>query len=98
MVGLIQEKLANAGSENGFHIPFMSFWHTSKPGNRGVAIALRKIGFAKRKVRFRPFWFEARRFPKLAQTNIVISGKQTANVVFKRIKAQRTLAFREVCK
>ncbi len=76
----------------------VSFWHPRVPGERGIAVAPREIGFPQREVRLRPFRVEARRFPQFAQTQIVFTGKQSANVVLKRIKAQRTQAFRELCK
>src|SRR5436309_10789138 len=98
MVWLALENPANTRGEDRFHIVVVSFWHLRVPGKRGLAVATREIDFAQREGRFRPFWFETCRFPQLAQTSVVFIGQKPANVMFKGVEAQRTLAFRELRK
>ena len=98
VVRLAKEKPANTRGEDRFHIAVVSLGHSRVPRKRGIAVAAREIRFAQGEVRFRPFRFEARRFPQFAQTHIIFAGQQPATVVFKRIETQRTLALRELGK
>ena len=76
----------------------VSFWHPRIPGKRGIAVAAREVNFAQCEVGFRPFRFEARRFPQLAQPSVIFAGQKSPNEMFKGIEAQWTLAFYELRK
>ena len=96
MIGLTKQKPANARREERFHIAIVSFWHLGVPQERGIVVAPQEIGFPQREVGFRPFRLQTRRFPQFPQTCIILAGQHAANVMFKCIETQRTLAFCEL--
>src|SRR6266404_3892981 len=98
MVWLAQQNPANPCAEDRFHIVVVSLWHSRVPGKRRIAIATREIDFAKGKSGFRPLGFEACGLPQFAQPSIIFIRQKPANVMFKSIEAQRTLALRELRK
>src|SRR5207244_11287232 len=78
-IRLSQQKLADARGEDSLYIMVVSFWHPRIPGKRGIAVAAREVNFAQCEVGLRPFRFEARRFPQLAQPSVIFAGQKSPN-------------------
>jgi len=94
-VGLAKQKPANARCEDRFHIAIVSFWHPSVPGERGIAVAPREIGFASAKSGS-AIPVRGALLPAVRANALHLRSPATRDCSVQRIKTQRTLAFREL--
>src|SRR5260370_3287352 len=69
-----------------------------EPRQSGIAIASGEISLPDGKRGFWPFRFEPSSFTQFAHARIVITGEQSADVMFERVQAQRALLFCEIAK